>query len=117
MVAVAQANNFSNAKFTSSDILKFVQENGSKILWREVTGLDWFMKKGEWSGGKQKTYHLTVDAGGLAFGGLNQTAGTFANPDRAYGIQGFMTPKYQTFTMYFDNILNDISVHIPGLLL
>jgi hypothetical protein len=109
MPAVTQGNNFSNAKFTSSDILKFVQENGSKILWREVTGLDWFMKKGEWSGGKQKTYHLTVDAGGLAFGGLNQTAGTFANPDRAYGIQGFMTPKYQTFTMYFDNILNDIS--------
>lgn len=109
MVAFAQSGAFSNAKFQSSDILKFVQENGSKILWREVTGLDWFMKKGEWAGGKQKTYHLTVDAGGMAFSGLNQQAGTFAFADRAYGIQGFMVPKYQTFTMYFDNILNNQS--------
>ena len=104
MPNVSQASQFSNAQFTSSDLLKFVQENGSKVLWRTVSGLDSITKRKEWAGGKEIRYHLTVDPGGFAFGGLAQTGGTFAHNDRAYGIQGFAVPKYQTMTMYFDKI-------------
>ena len=104
-----QNNAFSNSQFTSSDLLKFIQEKGSKTLWRVVSGLDSVTKKSEWPGGKEVRYHLTVDPGALAFGGLNAQAGTFMPADRAYGIQGFMVPKYQTFTMYFDKILGKLS--------
>lgn len=102
-------NNFSNSQFRQSDLLKFIQEKGSKTLWRTVSGLDSITKRGVWPGGKEIRYHLTVDPGALAFGGLNATAGTFAPSDKAYGIQGFMVPKYQTFTMYFDNIMNKLT--------
>ena len=102
-------NAYTNAQFSQSDLLKFIQEKGSKTLWRVVSGLDAVTKRGAWPGGKQVNYHLTVDPGALAFGGLNQTAGTFAPNDRAYGIQGFMVPKYQTFTMYFDRILGQLT--------
>jgi hypothetical protein len=104
-----QNNAFSNAQFTSSDLLKFIQEKGSKTLWTVVSGLDSVTKKAEWPGGKEVRYHLTVDPGAMAFGGLNAQAGTFMPADRAYGIQGFMVPKYQTFTMYFDKILGKLS--------
>ena len=104
-----QNNAFSNGQFTSSDLLKFIQEKGSKTLWTVVSGLDSVTKKADWPGGKEIRYHLTVDPGALAFGGLNSIAGTFMPADRAYGIQGFMVPKYQTFTMYFDKILGKLS--------
>jgi hypothetical protein len=109
MPNVSQASQFSNAQFTSSDLLKFVQENGSKVLWRTVSGLDSITKRKSWEGGKEIRYHLTVDPGGFAFGGLNASAGTFAHNDRAYGIQGFAVPKYQTMTMYFDKITAKLS--------
>lgn len=109
MPNVAQTNAMPSARFSQSDLLKFIQEKGSKTLWRVVSGLDSVTKRGEWPGGKLQTYHLTVDAGGLAFGGLNQQAGTFSVSDRAHGIQGFCLPKYQTFTMYFDRILNKLT--------
>jgi hypothetical protein len=109
MPNIAEANNFSNAQFRQSDLLKFIQEKGSKTLWRVVSGLDSVTKRGEWPGGKELRYHLTVDAGGGAFSGLNSTGGVFANPDKAYGIQAFMVPKYQTMTMYFDRIMGKLS--------
>jgi len=102
-------NSYSNAQFSQSSLLKFIQEKGSKTLWRTVSGLDSITKRGVWPGGKEIRYHLTVDPGALAFGGLNATQGTFAPSDKAYGIQGFMVPKYQTFTMYFDNIMNKLT--------
>ena len=106
----AQNNAMSNAQFTQSDILKFIQQNGTRVLWREVTGLDSVTQKvGSWPGGKEVRYHLVVDPGALAFGGLAQQGGVFAPADRAYGIQGFMVPKYQTMTMYFDRILDKLS--------
>ena len=109
MVNAVQNNAMPSAKFTQSDLLKFIQEKGSKSLWRTVSGLDSVTKRGDWPGGKLQTYHLTTDAGGLAFSGLNQQAGTFAPSDRAAGIQGFCLPKYQTFTMYFDRIMNKLT--------
>lgn len=109
MVNVVQNSAMPSARFTQSDLLKFIQEKGSKTLWRTVSGLDAVTKRGEWPGGKLQTYHLTADAGGLAFSGLNQQAGTFAPNDRAYGIQGFCLPKYQTFTMYFDRIMSKLT--------
>ena len=105
----AENNAFSNAQFRQSDLLKFIQEKGSKTLWRTVSGLDSVTKRSEWPGGKAVNYHLTVDPGALAFGGLNSVGGTFAPSDRAYGIQGFMVPKFQTFTMYFDRVLGKLS--------
>jgi hypothetical protein len=109
MVNVAQNNAMPSARFSQSDLLKFIQDKGSKTLWRTVSGLDSVTKRGEWPGGKMQTYHLTTDAGGLAFSGLNQQAGGFAPSDRAAGIQGFCIPKYQTFTMYFDRVLNKLT--------
>jgi len=109
MPNVAQNNAMPSARFSQSDLLKFIQEKGSKTLWRTVSGLDSVTKRGEWPGGKMQTYHLTTDAGGLAFSGLNQQAGGFAPSDRAAGIQGFCVPKYQTFTMYFDRVLNKLT--------
>lgn len=109
MPIAAQNNAFSSGQFNSSSILKFIQARGTKVLWRAVTGIDYFTTKEEWEGGKEKRYNLTVDAGGLAFGGLNQQASGFAPADRAYGIQGSIIPKFQTFTMYFDKVLNKLS--------
>lgn len=109
MPDIAQNGFFTSGQFKSSDLLKFIQENGSKVLWREVSGLDSVTKKGEWPGGKQVNYHLTVDPGALAFGGLNSVGGTFAPNDRSYGIQGFIVPKYQTLTMYFDRVLKKLT--------
>jgi len=109
MPVIAENNAFSNAQFKQSDLLKFIQEKGSKTLWRVVSGLDSVTKKGEWPGGKEFRYHMTVDAGGGAFSGLNSVGGVFANPDRAYGIQAFMVPKYQTMTMYFDRIMGKLT--------
>jgi len=109
MPNVSQNTTMTNAQFRQSDILKFIQENGTRVLWREVNGLDYITKKGPWKGGKECRYHLTVDAGGLAFGGLAQTAGVFAPNDQSYGIQGFYVPKHQTMTMYFERILDKMS--------
>lgn len=109
MPNIAENNAFSNAQFRQSDLLKFIQEKGSKTLWRIVSGLDSVTKRGEWPGGKEVRYHLTVDAGGGAFGGLNSVGGAFATPDKAYGIQAFMVPKYQTMTMYFDRIMGKLT--------
>jgi hypothetical protein len=109
MPNIAENNAFSNAQFRQSDLLKFIQEKGSKTLWRIVSGLDSVTKKSEWPGGKEVRYHMTVDAGGGAFSGLNSQGGVFAHADRAYGIQGFMVPKYQTMTMYFDRILGKLT--------
>lgn len=109
MPVIAENNAFSNAQFKQSDLLKFIQEKGSKTLWRIISGLDSVTKRGEWPGGKEYRYHMTVDAGGGAFSGLNSIAGTFPNADRAYGIQAFMVPKYQAMTMYFDRILGNLS--------
>ncbi len=109
MPVIAENNAFSNAQFRQSDLLKFIQEKGSKTLWRVVSGLDSVTKKGEWPGGKEFSYHMTVDAGGGAFSGLNSVGGVFANPDKAYGIQAFMVPKYQTMTMYFDRIMGKLT--------
>lgn len=109
MPNISENTAFSNAQFRQSDLLKFIQEKGSKTLWRVVSGLDSVTKRGEWPGGKELRYHLTVDAGGGAFSGLNSVGGVFANPDKAYGIQAFMVPKYQTMTMYFDRIMGKLS--------
>lgn len=109
MPAISQNTVMSNARFSQSDILKFIQENGTKVLWRTVTGLDAVTKKGRWPGGKEYRYHMIVDPGAMAFSGLSWPGGTFAPADRATGIQGFCVPKYQTFTMYFDRILDRLS--------
>lgn len=105
----AQNNAFSSGQFNSSALLKFIQAKGAKVLWRAVTGIDYITGKEDWEGGKEKRYSLVVDAGGLAFAGLNQQQGSFALPDRAYTIQGSIIPKFQTFTMYFDRVLNSLS--------
>lgn len=109
MPNLAQNSQFSNAQFTSSDLLKFIQTNGTKVLWRTVSGLDSVTKRKEHPWGKEIRYHLTVDPGGLAFGGLSQNAGVFSPNDRVYGIQGFAVPKYQTMTMYFDRITDELT--------
>lgn len=109
MPSTIENNFFTNAQFRQSDLLKFIQEKGSKTLWRIVTGLDAVTKRGKWPGGKEVRYHLTVDPGALSMGGLNSVAGAFMPSDRAYGIQGFMVPKFQTMTMYFDRILGDLT--------
>jgi hypothetical protein len=70
MPNIAQATTATNAQFRQSDILKFIQENGTRVLWKDVNGLDYITKKGPWKGGKECRYHMVVDAGGLEFGGL-----------------------------------------------
>jgi len=109
MPSTIENNAFTNSQFRQSDLLRFIQEKGSKTLWRIVTGLDAVTKRGKWPGGKEVRYHLTVDPGALSLGGLNSIAGAFMPADRAYGIQGFMVPKFQTMTMYFDRILGDLT--------
>lgn len=109
MPIAAQNAQFSNAQFTLSDLLKFVQENGSKTLWKEVNGLDAITKKAEWQGGKEVTYHLTVDAGGGAFAGIDLNGGLFAPNDPTFGIQGRAVPKYQAFTVYYERFLNKLT--------
>jgi hypothetical protein len=109
MPSVIETNAFTNSQFRQSDLLKFIQEKGSKTLWRIVTGLDSVTKRGKWPGGKEVRYHLTVDPGALSLGGLNSVNGAFMPADRAYGIQGFMVPKFQTMTMYFDRIMSDLT--------
>jgi hypothetical protein len=105
----SQSNAFSSGQFNGSSILKFIQSKGVKVLWRAVTGVDYITTKDTWEGGKERRYNLVVDAGGLAFSGLNQQQGSFALPDRAYAIQGSIVPKFQTMTMYFDRVLQQLS--------
>jgi hypothetical protein len=114
MPGIAQVGQFTSAQFTQSDILKFIQLAGSRILWAEVEGLDViFNKKGKYPGGKQVTYHLTADPGGAAFGGINAnnaaSPGVFVPNDPAKGIQGYLMPKYQTMTTYYERFMDELS--------
>lgn len=114
MPGIAQVGQFTSAQFTQSDILKFIQLAGSRILWAEVDALDTvFTKKGKYPGGKQVTYHLTADPGGLSFGGINANnaaaPGVFVPNDPAKGIQGFLVPKYQTMTTFHERFMDENS--------
>ena len=109
MPQVAGTPVFTNGTFAQSELLKIIQENGSRVLWKEVDGLDAIVKKNEWPWGKQVTYHLTVDAGGGAFSGINLNSGYFAPGDKVSSLTGVVVPKFQTFTMQFERFMDQMT--------
>ena len=109
MPVVAGTPVFTNGTFAQSELLKTIQENSTKVLWKEIDGLDAVLKKSEWPWGKQVTYHLTVDAGGGAFAGINLNSGYFAPGDKVSSLTGVVVPKFQTFTMQFERFMDQMT--------
>jgi hypothetical protein len=109
MPYVAGTPVFTNGTFAQSELLKIIQENGTKVLWKEIDALDAVVKKSDWPWGKQVTYHLTVDAGGGAFAGINLNSGYFAPGDKVSSLTGVVVPKFQTFTMQFERFMDQMT--------
>lgn len=109
MPVVAGTPVFTNGSFAQSELLKIIQENGTKVLWKEVDGLDTIVKKNEWPWGKQVTYHLTVDAGGGAFAGINLNSGYFAPGDKVSSLTGVVVPKFQTMTFQYERFMDQMT--------
>lgn len=109
MPVLAGTPTFTSGTFAQSELLKIIQENGSKVLWKEVDGLDAIVKKNEWPWGKEVRYSLTVDAGGGAFAGIDFNSGYFAPGDKVSSLTGVVVPKFQTFTMQFERFMDQMT--------
>ena len=109
MPVLAGSPTFTSGTFAQSELLKIIQENGSKVLWKEVDGLDSIVKKNEWPWGKEVRYSLTVDAGGGAFAGIDFNSGYFAPGDKVSSLTGVVVPKFQTFTMQFERFMDQMT--------
>ena len=109
MPVLAGTPTFTSGTFAQSELLKIIQENGSKVLWKEVDGLDAIVKKNEWPWGKEVRYSLTVDAGGGAFSGIDLNGGMFAPGDKVSSLVGVAVPKFQTFTMQFERFMDKMT--------
>lgn len=100
---------FSSGTFAQSELLKIIQENGTKVLWKEVDGLDAIVKKNDLPWGKEIKYHLTVDAGGGAFAGINLNSGYFAPGDKVSSLTGTAVPKFQTMTFQYERFMDQMT--------
>lgn len=109
MPAVAGTPTFTNGTFAQNELLKIIQESGTKVLWKELDGLDAVTKKNAWPWGKQVTYHLTADAGGGAFAGINLNSGYFAPGDKVSSLTGTLVPKFQTFTTQYERFMDQMT--------
>lgn len=110
-MAIASDNTrfFSGNPSTVEGILKFIQKSGTKVLWVNKNAFDAVTKKESWPGGKQITYSLTTSAGGGGMSGMASTNGTFAPIDFAQSIVGHINAKFQTFSMGYDIMSEEMS--------
>jgi len=105
------ANSFPSGKFSSSEIFKFLQEDGNMQLWSEQESMSAIIKptKKSWVGGKSIVKSLSVDPGGGGFGGLNFQGGSFLGGDRVTNMVTTINPKLQQFTIQTDIITEKFS--------
>ena len=111
MVLATQAAALPSGQFTSSGLLKLIQEVGSSLLFVEQSSLDSVLvrKGAEWKGGKIRTFNLTLDPGGAAFGGMQFNSGRFLPGDYSTYLTAYLQPKFQTSTMLYQRFLDSFT--------